>query len=107
VVVGGGFSNLGGQNILQPLAHGKPVLHGTHMQNFRDVAALAIRANASRAIETSEELARAINELLESEDTRLKMGRAAKQLILDNVGASRRYAEAIAHEARNSMESVR
>ncbi|MEJ5171016.1 MAG: glycosyltransferase N-terminal domain-containing protein, partial [Fimbriimonadales bacterium] len=41
VVIGGGFGEYGGQNLLQPLAHGKPVLHGPHMNNFAEVAAAA------------------------------------------------------------------
>jgi 3-deoxy-D-manno-octulosonic-acid transferase len=100
VVVGGGFANLGGQNIFQPLAHGKPVLHGPHMQNFRDVVALTIRAGASRAVATPSELAAALSELISDGPARAEMGRAAKKVITENVGASRRYAEAIAEEAR-------
>ncbi len=99
VIVGGGFANLGGQNIFQPLAHGKPVLHGTHMQNFRDVAALSVRAKASRAVSTPAELTAALTELLGNESIRKEMGQAAKKLIQDNVGASQRYAKAIAEEA--------
>ncbi len=100
VIVGGGFANLGGQNILQPLAHGKPVLHGTHMQNFRDVAALSMRVGSSRAVGTPQELAAVLNELLGDPGLRERMGSAAKQLILENTGASARYAKAIAEEAR-------
>lgn len=100
VIVGGGFANLGGQNIIQPLAHGKPVLHGTHMQNFRDVAALALRSGASRAAASPSELASLITELLADPAQRAAMGDAARRLVAENVGASRRYAEAIAAEAR-------
>jgi 3-deoxy-D-manno-octulosonic-acid transferase len=99
VVVGGGFSNLGGQNILQPLALGKPVIHGPHMQNFKDVAALASKAGATMTASTSEDLADAIRSLLSDDSRRQTMGQAARGLIEANLGASARYAEAIAELA--------
>lgn len=102
VVVGGGFANHGGQNLLQPLALGKPVLHGPHMQNFAEVAAAAREVGATRVCDTPGELANALRELIEAPACRLKMGRAAGAFIADNAGASRRYAEAIAAAAEGS-----
>jgi len=98
-IVGGGFAKLGGQNILQPLAHGKPVLHGPHMANFRDVAAMSVTAGASWVCTDPQALATAIKQLLENDMMRAEMGRAASELVRANVGASRRYAEAIAMAA--------
>lgn len=98
VVIGGGFANLGGQNLLQPLAQGKPVLHGAHMQNFREVTEQADAAGAAKRCDTPEELATQIRSLLDSVDERARMGAAAKRLVQSNTGASRRYAEAIADE---------
>jgi len=99
VIVGGGFSNLGGQNIFQPLAHGKPVLHGPHMQNFRDIAAMADTAGAAKVCSTPDELAKAISEILKDKSLREKMGKQAGQLVQQNLGASKRYAKLIAEEA--------
>lgn len=96
VVIGGGFANHGGQNLLQPLAHGKPVLHGPHMQNFRSVADAAVAAGASRVCTSPAELREALTELLDSPAERDRMGSAAQDLIERNRGASRRYAERIA-----------
>lgn len=104
-IVGGGFANLGGQNLLQPLGHGKPVLHGPHMHNFRDVAALATRAGASRTCATPAELVTALSRLLADSGERERMGEAAAQLVRANAGASRRYAEAIADETRSKPGS--
>ena len=100
VVIGGGFSDLGGQNLLQPLAHGKAVLHGPHMQNFRAVADAAVAAGASRVCSTPSELRAAVQELLGDAPRRAAMGEAAAALIRANLGASRRYAERIADQAR-------
>jgi 3-deoxy-D-manno-octulosonic-acid transferase len=111
VIIGGGFENLGGQNLIQPLAHGKPVLHGPHMQNFRDVAAMADTAGAAIACDTAESLAAHLDELLNDPARRATMGAAASQLVRGNVGASARYAKAIAEAAaegeRTDMERQR
>lgn len=98
VVVGGSFRKLGGQNILQPLAQGKPVLHGPHMANFRDVAALAHRAGASIICQTAQGVREQVNALLADPDRRTQMGQAAKMLVEANRGASERMAKAIASE---------
>lgn len=99
VVIGGGFDDLGGQNLIQPLAVGKPVLHGPHMQNFRDSAEMAQSAGASLVCRTASELAESIRSLLEDDVRRQAMGKAAKDLVQANLGASERYAEAIAEAA--------
>ena len=99
VIVGGAFANLGGQNIIQPLAHGKPLLYGPHMQNFRDVAAMADAAGAAKVCSTADELAKAITMLLDEPAKRQQMGQQAQRLVQQNVGASKRYAKVLAEEA--------
>ncbi|MBI1756225.1 MAG: 3-deoxy-D-manno-octulosonic acid transferase [Fimbriimonas ginsengisoli] len=99
VVIGGGFDRLGGQNLIQPLACGKPVLHGPHMNNFADVTASALAAGASSVCSTAQELSASLKQLLDDPEEREKMGAAARELVKQNAGASRRYAEAIAAEA--------
>lgn len=98
VVIGGGFDKLGGQNLIQPLALGKPVLHGPNMFNFRDVSAASLNVGASIVCENADELTAKIRELLANEGQRQQMSKAAKQLVTDNLGASARYADAVAAE---------
>lgn len=98
VIIGGGFANHGGQNLIQPLAHGKPVLHGPHMQNFRAVAESAQKAGASRVCRSPDDLAAALKELREDEAARTRMGASARALVQENLGASKRYADAILGE---------
>lgn len=95
VVIGGGFDKLGGQNLIQPLAHGKPVIHGPHMMNFRDVTDMADRVGATITVETVEGLRGALIELLEDDGKRARMGKAAADLVAENRGASVRYAERV------------
>lgn len=98
-IIGGGFSNLGGQNLIQPLAQGVPVIHGPHMQNFRDVAEMAQKVGATITCLEPGELTRAVQSLIEQPDLRQRMGQAAQSLVQQNLGASARYADAIAAAA--------
>ncbi|MFN3962063.1 MAG: 3-deoxy-D-manno-octulosonic acid transferase, partial [Fimbriimonadaceae bacterium] len=93
---GGGFANLGGQNLIQALAKGAPVVHGPHMQNFRDVAEMAKREGASVVAATPAELAQILADLLADPARRQAMSTQARALVQQNLGASARYAEAIA-----------
>lgn len=106
VVIGGGFDKLGGQNLIQPLAHGKPVIHGHHMMNFRDVTDMADRVGATITVDSVEGLRGALLELLEDEGKRARMGKAAADLVAENRGASARYAERVV-AAMRSAEGVR
>ena len=47
----------GGQNLLQPLAHGKPVLFGPHIATMRAEALLAIEAGVGFKMADGAELA--------------------------------------------------
>jgi 3-deoxy-D-manno-octulosonic-acid transferase len=99
-VVGGGFDRLGGQNILQPLAHGKPVVHGPHIQNFRDVATAAAAVGATVVARSAEELAQALSGLVFDKARRDRMGAAARDMVARSAGAARRCADAILDAAR-------
>ncbi len=94
-VIGGSFAKVGMQNLIQPLAHGKPVLHGPYTQNFRDVADLAKKAGASIVCEDANDLVRQLHRLIDDPERRARMGEAARALVEANRGASARMAEAI------------
>lgn len=94
-IVGGGFEKHGGQNLIQPLAAGIPVLHGPHMTNFRSVADQAVEAGASKVCRTEQELTQAVTQLLTDANARVTMGTIAKNLVQSNIGASNAYAQKI------------
>lgn len=94
-VIGGGFEKNGGQNLIQPLALGIPVIRGEHFQNFKQVAELAEQAGATMTSRTEEELTATVGNLLENPEKRRQMGKSAEDLVRQQRGASRRYAEAI------------
>jgi 3-deoxy-D-manno-octulosonic-acid transferase len=89
-IIGGSFVPLGGQNLLQPLAHGKPVVHGPYMNNFRDVAALAKEARVAWVTQDAGELAQRVAELLENAPLREEVAQRAQALVREQQGASQR-----------------
>lgn len=96
VIVGGGFDELGGQDILQPMAHGKPVIHGPNMANFRDVARLASEAGATLVCEPDPSvLADTVTKLLDDPALRKRAGEAGRSLIQSHQGAGRRIADRV------------
>lgn len=92
VIIGGGFDKLGGQNIIQPLAAGKPVICGPHMFNFREAFDEAKEVGAIIVASTPQELKLAVEQVLQDEDARLFPGEAARNMVAKHRGASARIA---------------
>jgi 3-deoxy-D-manno-octulosonic-acid transferase len=89
-IVGGAFAPLGGQNLFQPLAHGKPVFFGSHTHNFRDIAQLAQAAGVGFEVQNAEQLAEGVLRLLHDPKLREQIARQASELIQKHQGASER-----------------
>jgi 3-deoxy-D-manno-octulosonic-acid transferase len=90
VFMGGSLVPTGGHNLLEPAFWGKATIFGPHMQNFRDVAALFLNACAAVQVTDANELAAAALELLDDEPRRKQLGRAAKQVLESQAGATER-----------------
>ncbi|MCE9560116.1 MAG: hypothetical protein K8R88_14355 [Armatimonadetes bacterium] len=93
-IIGGSFGEYGGQNLIQPLAHGVPTIYGPHMENFQSAAREAEETGASLRV-TAQELALTIQRLRHNPADLARMGEAGKSLVSRSQGASRRYAERI------------
>jgi 3-deoxy-D-manno-octulosonic-acid transferase len=62
--VGGSLLPLGGQNLIEPLAVGTPVVIGPHTFNFSDAAQGAVSAGAARRVADADELLAEVARLL-------------------------------------------
>jgi 3-deoxy-D-manno-octulosonic-acid transferase len=62
--VGGSIVPYGGHNILEPLAYNKPVIFGSNMRNFQDIAEAALSSGAGISVEDEATLYEAIECLL-------------------------------------------
>ncbi len=91
-VVGRSFRTGGGQNPLEPLAHGVPAVYGPRMENFREIAALAESAGAAIRIPDEEALGPTLATLLADSEGRRVAGEAGRALLATHGGAARRTA---------------
>jgi 3-deoxy-D-manno-octulosonic-acid transferase len=88
--VGGSLLPLGGQNLIEPIALGVPVLIGPHTFNFSEATAGAIAAGAARMVDDADALAGAVRELLSDRSRRLAMIDAARTFHAAHRGAAQR-----------------
>ncbi|HEX7485108.1 MAG TPA: 3-deoxy-D-manno-octulosonic acid transferase [Vicinamibacterales bacterium] len=96
VFVGGSLVPTGGHNILEPAAFGRPILFGPHMQNFKEIAAAFLEAQAAMQVRDEWELEAAFRELLGDPARCGALGRAAQAIVEANHGARDRTLDAIA-----------
>lgn len=80
----------GGQTPVEAAVLGKPVLHGPHMTNFRDIIRTLTEAGAVRKVETHSELVSVTVELLQDTMQRGRLAAAAKAWHEENRGATER-----------------
>ena len=90
VFVGGSLVPSGGHNILEPAAFSKVPVHGPSMDNFREMAAKFLDANAAVQVNTPEALGAAWVSLLKDDVRAMRMGAAARDLVDRNRGATAR-----------------
>lgn len=88
VFVGGSMIKHGGHNVLEPAAHGKPIVVGQHMYNFKDAYALLTSKGACKTIKNVEELKTVILDILSDDDLRKSMSAGSSAVIAENKGAA-------------------
>lgn len=79
--------NTGGHNIIEPAILGKAIVHGPHMENFRQVSQAFREAKATREVSSPGELESAVRELCENTSKRQNLGQAAKLVVTACRGA--------------------
>jgi 3-deoxy-D-manno-octulosonic-acid transferase len=95
--VGGSLLPLGGQNLIEPCALGKPVLIGPHTFNFALVTEEAIAAGAAVCVQDNKELVVIAEKLLVNEAARNAMGAQALAFANFHRGATVRTVGLLRH----------
>jgi 3-deoxy-D-manno-octulosonic-acid transferase len=85
--IGGSLKPFGGQNLLESLAVGTPVVFGPHMFNFSDISRMAVACGAARSVADVTALADTVAELLASNSDRLAASEAGRRMVEENRGA--------------------
>jgi 3-deoxy-D-manno-octulosonic-acid transferase len=95
VFIGGSLIPHGGQNILEPAAHGRAVLHGPHMGNFAEMRELFQAAGAALEVADGPALATALRALLDDPARADRMGQAGRAIVESQRGATQRTADLV------------
>ena len=103
IYVGGSLIPHGGHNILEPAAHGKAIIVGTNMFNFKDTHVLFSKRDACITVGSGEELAQQALGLFEDVSRRHRMEQETLAIVRENKGASRKTA-VLLHEMLDAVE---
>jgi 3-deoxy-D-manno-octulosonic-acid transferase len=99
-VIGGSFLPLGGQNLIEALAAGAPVVVGPSMFNFAEATRLALGAGAAIQVPDARSAIAAAAELLSDAGRRGAMAEAGKNLCAAHRGAAQKHLEVLRALAR-------
>lgn len=95
VFIGGTLIKKGGQNILEAAFFAKPVVFGTYMFNFSEIASLYLSNNAAIQVKSKEELEQAVRRIFNNTQEASAMGARAKEIIYSQKGATSRNVDLI------------
>jgi 3-deoxy-D-manno-octulosonic-acid transferase len=94
--VGGSLGSRGGQNMIEPAAYGAAVSFGPNTRNFRDIVAALLRRDAAVVVDNAERLEEFVRRCLTEPDWADALGRRARELVVEQQGATRRTVDLLA-----------
>ncbi len=97
VFIGKSMSAHGGQNPVEPIMAGKPVVFGPHMENFVTLAGTLVSKEGAIQVHDVESLERTIENLLGDTEARHRLVRNAREVLDQHRGATARAAALIAN----------
>lgn len=95
VFIGKSLTAKGGQNPVEALAAGKPVIFGGNMQNFATLCDQLVRSQAAIRVTDEGELEKAISDCLKNPQMASTMARRGAECLAQHRGATRRTVEII------------
>lgn len=87
VFIGKSLCARGGQSPIEAAAAGKPMIMGPNMQNFRAITRTFLEHEAAIQVSNKEALNNTLNDLLEKQSLRVELGRRARKVVDQNLGA--------------------
>lgn len=95
VFVGKSLCGSGGQNPVEPILAGCPVLFGPHMENFASLASALLESGGAREVQDSDSLAEISGQLLDDSAERENMICQARAVLQPHQGATVRSADLV------------
>jgi 3-deoxy-D-manno-octulosonic-acid transferase len=102
VFMGKSLTAHGGQNPVEPILAGKPVLFGPHMENFATLAKVLVSQQGAIQVRDADSLERAIVELLRDTEARQRLVQNAREVLSAHQGATARAASLV-HELHSVL----
>jgi 3-deoxy-D-manno-octulosonic-acid transferase len=96
VFIGKSLTAHGGQNPVEPILAGKPVIFGPHMENFATLAKTLVSKNGAIQVSDIDSLERAVDNLLRDSETCQRLVQSAREVLNQHRGATARAAALIA-----------
>lgn len=90
IFVGGSLAHIGGHNILEPAAHGKPILVGPNMFNFVEIFDLLSSRGACVMVRNEEEFIDTCLDILIHPEKAEEMKRHCLEIVEENQGATKK-----------------
>jgi 3-deoxy-D-manno-octulosonic-acid transferase len=102
VFMGKSLTARGGQNPVEPINAGKPVVFGPHMENFATLAKALVLKKGAIQVPDMDSLELTIAELLRDSEARQRLVQRARDVLSEHQGATARAA-ALIHELTPSL----
>lgn len=102
VFIGKSLTSQGGQNPVEPILAGKPVVFGPHMENFATLAKALVSKNGAIQVDNAEFLQRTVADLLRDTKARQCIVQNAREVLSAHQGATARTATLV-HELRSDQ----
>jgi 3-deoxy-D-manno-octulosonic-acid transferase len=95
VFMGKSLTAQGGQNPVEPILAGKPVVFGPHMENFAMLAKALVSNNAAMQVNDTDALERSVGRLLRDAEARQRLVGNAHAALSEHKGGTARTAELV------------
>ncbi|MBV1907548.1 MAG: lipid IV(A) 3-deoxy-D-manno-octulosonic acid transferase [Pseudomonadales bacterium] len=102
--MGGTMADIGGHNIIEPAALGKPVIAGPSRYNFSEVYTLFEDKDAIISVRSARELHSSVLDLLNSHALGAELGKRALQVVEKNAGAADQVIQCLRPLIRASLK---
>jgi 3-deoxy-D-manno-octulosonic-acid transferase len=99
VFIGKSLTAHGGQNPVEPIAAGKPIIFGLHMENFATLAKALVSNSGAIQVRDADALEQAAEKLLHDSEARQHLVQNAREVLNRHRGATARTAALIAELA--------
>ena len=106
-LVGGSFGSREGQNMLEPAAYGAAVMFGPRTRNFRDIVERLLNVNGAIRLQSTDDVAVQLRRLQSDKEMRIRYGRAAQNLVIQQKGALQRTIDMLQAELSPQVEPKR